>query len=179
MANTKTKITIGIIVAIGLAVLAAIYFAAKTPVVAGAVIEPNCNQITCYTSLGVSGSTYFATGFSQGGINSTSTPASMTLQASDIQNISLLSDTPTVGAITLTFPASSTLATWLPNAGDTASFIVTNATSSAFAVTLAGGTGTLLQKASTTAAILSGGSATVDVFRKANSDFVFVMNPAI
>jgi len=60
--------------------------------------------------------------------NSTSTTATTyTLVSGDIVGYSVISMTPNTGALTLTLPASSTLATWLPNAGDTTEFTLFNA----------------------------------------------------
>lgn len=150
----------------------------KESAVVGAV--NNCGNTTCLTGLIVSGQTYAQGGMSEGGINSTSTPASLTLQASDFASVSLLSDTPTVGSITLTLPASSTLSQFLPNVGDSEQFFIVNATSTAGTnITIAGGTGSLLEKSSTTTLMVAGGSATVDAFRKANTDIVFIVNTAL
>lgn len=83
---------------------------------------------------------------------STSTPASLTLAASDVTNYESVVMLPTVGSITVTLPASSTLSAFVPTAGDWAEQCYTNATSTAsFGITLAGGTGTNLLVASSSA----------------------------
>lgn len=131
-------------------------------------------------TLGSSGIIYGATGVTEGGINSTSTPASLTLAATDIQNISLLNDTPTVGSVTLTFPASSTLTSYLANPGDSDTFAIFNATStSGVNLTISGGTGTLLKNASSTAVITPGSVDLVTVIRKVNTDFLIILTPAM
>ncbi len=83
---------------------------------------------------------------------STSTPASLTLAASDIGNYQSLIILPTVGDITVTLPASSTLSALAPTAGDWQELCIVNATTSATAgiITLVGGTGVNLQVASST-----------------------------
>lgn len=137
------------------------------------------DSITTTTVNGGTGLIYGQTGLIEGGINATNTPASLTLKSSDFTSVSLISVNLTVGAATLTFPATSTLASWIPNVGDTDEFAIQNATSSAFNVTLAAGTGTLLLDASTTKAILPGGIAFLRATRKVNSDIVLEMVPAI
>lgn len=105
---------------------------------------------------------------------STTTPASMTLRESDILYSTILV-TPTVGAATLTLPASSTLTTIVPTAGDRARLVIVNASTTAGqALTIAGGTGVLLSKATTTATILSGGQGVgiIEFIRKTNTDIV-------
>lgn len=177
------KLKVGLVLILLLLIVGVVYvFSHKNRALVGSV---NCNNTTCLTGLIVTpGQIYAQNGISQGGLLSTTTPASLTLQASDVANESLLSVTPIVASVTLTLPASTTFATlvnpFLPNAGDSAQLYVHNASTTAtINVTLAGGTGTLLQKASTTAVILPGGSATVDIFRKVNTDLVFIMSPAI
>lgn len=113
-----------------------------------------------------------------GGVLSTTTPASMTLAQSDL-GYSSISDLLNVGAATITLPASSTLTTFLPNSGDRKSIAITNATSSAFNITIAGGTGTLFQNASTSAVILPLKTAYLFVMRKANTDLTFTFLPGI
>ena len=81
------------------------------------------------------------------------------------------------GALTITMPASTTLGTFLPRAGDRASLVIVNQGTTL--LTLAGGTGTLLQTASSTKTVNIGGSATLDFVRKTNSDFIVLMSPAI
>ncbi len=121
----------------------------------------------------------------QGGVLSTSTPASLTLQASDIVDRATLFVTPTTGATTLTLPASTTLAAlnFLPNAGDRTRIVIVNAsTTVAKNLTIAAGTGSLLVSASTTAQIQSGangGVGNIEIIRKANSDYLFQLSTSI
>lgn len=77
------------------------------------------------------------------------------------------------GALTLTLPASTTLTSFLPKAGDRTEVLLVNQGTAT--LTLAGGTGTLLQSASSTKAVVIGGSAVLNFSRKANSDIVVNM----
>lgn len=115
-----------------------------------------------------------------GGVLSTTTPASMTLSATDLIGVSTISMFPNVGAITITLPATTTLTSWLPNTGDRTSFVLVNATStSAITLTVAAGTGSLISKASTTAAVGPGGMMLINVVRKANTDLLFYLSPSL
>ncbi len=59
--------------------------------------------------------------------------------------------TPNVSDVTLTLPASSTLTTFIPNAGDQAEIYFRNSTSTAgIDITFGGGVGTILEHASST-----------------------------
>lgn len=120
-------------------------------------------------------------GFSTSGILSTTTPASLTLSPNDIINANFISMFPSVGAITITLPAttSAPMATWLPNPGDAGSFMIHNSTTTAAqTVTVAGGTGTLLRNSTTTAAILPGGIARLTCVRKVNTDIACLFSVA-
>lgn len=131
------------------------------------------------TGLITSSSTIYAgNGLLQGGVLSTTTGASMTLRASDFSTQSLISMLPTVGAITVTMPASTTLNSLLPNAGDSKEFVFHNSTTTAAqSITIAGGTGTLLQIASSSAKILPTSSADFRLVRKVNGDVIVEMIP--
>ncbi len=86
---------------------------------------------------------------------STSTPASLTLAASDVTNYESVIVLPTVGDVTLTLPASSTLSAIVPAAGDWQELCIVNATTTNIGrITIAGGTGTTLQVASSSATAL-------------------------
>lgn len=149
---------------------------AKGNIIAGPIGTPND------AGSGVVGTIYATSGLFEGGINSTTTPASMTLALSDLNSSSLLSMTPTVGSITVTLPASTTMSSggFLPNAGDCTWDVIHNATTTASSnITLAAGTGFILADASTTKAIIPGGAASLRICRKANTDYIGVMVPAI
>lgn len=93
--------------------------------------------------------------------NSTSTSATtQTLLAADIANYSTVILTPTVGAVTLTLPASSTLATFVPTAGDRQEQCWINASSTAAAtIKFAAGTGIDLEFATSSSLILGAGNS--------------------
>ncbi len=126
----------------------------------------------------VSGQLSGSSGIVSSTINSTSTTAtSETMSATDLVGYSVISITPNTGALTVTLPASSTLSTYLPNAGDSTSFVLFNASTTALqTVTIAAGTGTLLEVASTTATAVTAPAkaSRITVFRKPNSDLVFL-----
>lgn len=110
------------------------------------------------TTLAVTGvATFTAQSVMNGGVLhsyplSTSTPASLTLAASDITNYESIVQLPSAGsAITDTLPASSSLSAFVPTAGDWAEQCITNGTTTAaINITIAGGTGTHLLTATTT-----------------------------
>lgn len=104
--------------------------------------------------------------------NSTSTPASMTMRESDFAGYSSLLITPTVGAVTMTLPASSTISTLIPSTGDWVDFTVVNATTSAFAITFAGATGVTLQQASSTLVLGNQQIAVLRLIRLASTDII-------
>lgn len=118
--------------------------------------------------------------FSMSFTNSTTTGTAVTLQQSDFQPYNSMLVNPIVGAATLTLPASSTLSTMVPKAGDVQQLMIVNATSTALMnLTIAGGTGTLLRKATTTAAIMPGGIAELEFVRKLNGDIVVFFDQGI
>lgn len=108
--------------------------------------------------------------------NSTSTVAtSQTLEIGDILDYESMLMVPNTGALTLTFPASSTMSTLVPTAGDRQDFCIVNSTSTAAAtITLATNTGLALQRVATSTtsgsagmlAIPANGSACVKFVRQ-------------
>jgi len=139
-------------------------------------------SLTTTTTNSGSGNIYGATGVLSGGVLSTTTPTSLTLKPSDVQNVTLISMVPTVGNITVTLPATTTsgMSTWIPNTGDSDEILFQNATTTAgVTVTLAAGTGTLVLNSSTTAAIRPGGIALLRAVRKAYTDISFFLSPGI
>lgn len=171
MTNSKTALgvaLVAVVIAIG-----AVVFGNDTVTVTERIIEKPVgavpgpdyyNKITLFS--GVDFSSTFAT---------TSTGAG-TLSIGDIKERTTILST-NAGALTLTLPASTTMNSFLPKAGDRASLVIVNQGTTL--LTLAGGTGTLLQTASSTKTVNIGGSATLDIVRKTNSDFVVLMSPAI
>lgn len=134
---------------------------------------------TFSTTLGVTGATTLGTlqagiTYTGGSALSTTTPASMTMKASDFTSYSSWEINPTVGAVTMTFPASSTLSALAPNAGDSGRIAILNATSTVAAtITLAAGTGETLQTGTSTLIIYAGRNAILNFIRKANTDLMF------
>ena len=131
----------------------------------GAFATPDVYQYTGFYD-GLKYSSTFAT---------TST-GSGTLTASNISKATTILST-NAGALTLTFPASTSLTSFLPKAGDRAEIVLVNQGTTL--LTLAGSTGTLLQTASSTKTVNIGGSARLNIVRKTNSDFIVQMSPAI
>ncbi len=87
--------------------------------------------------------------------SATTTKGSETVKQSDLQGYDTIILTPIVASATITFPASSTLSTWLPSAGNSQdTCFINGTTTSAIVLTFAGGTGTLLQVASSSATAL-------------------------
>lgn len=112
-----------------------------------------------------------------GGVRATSTDdTTATLLASDFDVESQIVFTPNVVSITLALPASSTLASFIPVAGQSRTIALINGTTTAgVGFTLAGGTGTSIRKASTTAVVLPAGLNELTFNRKSNTDIeVFV-----
>lgn len=111
-----------------------------------------------------------------GGIRATSTSgAAVPLLSTDFDTESVIDVTLNVQDATLSFPASSTLSSIVPTAGQVRSIWVRNATTTAaMDITFSGGTGVLLKKATTTARLpgdTDGANfARIDLVRKANTD---------
>lgn len=106
--------------------------------------------------------------------NSTSTTAtSQTLAVADILNYDTILMTPNTGALTLTFPASSTMTTLVPTAGDMQETCIFNATSTAAAtITLATGTGLSLERVATSTTSGSAGMLAIPANGSACMKFV-------
>lgn len=84
-------------------------------------------------------------------IATTTTATTQTLAVADILNYDVVSILPNVGSLTLTFPASSTMTTLVPTAGDMQETCFLNATTtSGITITFAASTGIDLESASST-----------------------------
>lgn len=156
-------------------------------VVAGSY-PTDCGSVTCLTDLYVTGnltasgataimsSLAASSTITQGGSYATSTIATTaTLSQSDIR-YSLVQFTPNGGSLTVTLPASSTLTSTIPNAGDTVRIAFLNATTTAgITLTVSGGAGTTLLKASSTAAIPAGGIGVLTLMRRINTDILVTL----
>lgn len=112
--------------------------------------------------------------------NATSTSATTATLVQADMSYSSRSVTPNTGALTYTLPATSTLTTFIPTAGDMARQCFYNATSTAAAtITFAAGTGIDLEVATSTSqtgafdlTIGAGNMGCFDFFRKPNTDIV-------
>lgn len=109
--------------------------------------------------------------------NSTSTTAtSYTAVEKDFYRYSTVILTPTVNSLTLTLPASTTLTSMVPLAGDEADLTLLNGTTTAGkTITIAGGTGTLLRNATSTLVVPANSPAKLRFIRNSVTDvLVFV-----
>jgi len=122
----------------------------------------------------------FNTGtFTQGGgIRATSTVnASETLLATDFDIENRIEYTMNLSSTTLTITASSSLASFVPNAGNHRAIDIKNSTStSGIILTIAAGTGTIIHNATSTLAIKPGDFATLEFKRKTNTDIDIFFN---
>jgi hypothetical protein len=136
--------------------------------------------ITGATSL--SGALTSGTFTQGGGIRATSTiGTTIPLLASDFDVENVIDVTLNVQDATLSFPATSTLTSFIPNAGDTRTIYVRNATTTAsMDITISGGTGVLLKKATSTAVVYGdtdgANFAKIDLTRKSNTDIEALLN---
>lgn len=147
------------------------------------VPEAHLGGTTNYDSISVS------QGLITTGVNSTSTTVStqQTLSQSDVQGYSVISITPNIGSVSLNLPASTSLSsTFLPNPGDRTNFILFNATGTAgILVGVAPSTGSLVETATSTSGVAINASSTagkalrIEVFRKVNTDLVWLVHPFI
>lgn len=116
--------------------------------------------------------------------NSTSTTATtQTLSVADLAGYDTVLMTPNTGALTLTFPASSTASTWLPAAGDRQRTCFINSTTTAAAtITFAAGTGIDLETASSSPSdltLVAGNTACFDFIRQKSSAAAFDITAAM
>lgn len=121
--------------------------------------------------------------------NSTSTTAtSQTLVQADILNYDTMLITPNTGSLTLTLPASSTLTSVVPSAGDRQDICIVNGTSTAaITIKLAAGTGIDLYTVATSTISGAGGvlpigpqvMGCVTFVRQADTDVSALYIPAI
>jgi hypothetical protein len=135
-------------------------------------------------SASVTGALVVGTFTQGGGVLATTSIGAGTLTAANIATNNVIQQTNT-GAITLTLPASSTLTSFIPTAGQVRSLFIANLGTAA--VTLAGGTGTSIKVASSTSLIGAtglkviqiGGTGRLDFFRKSNTDIEVILTPAL
>lgn len=113
-------------------------------------------------------------GLLQSYVNATSTTAtSMTMVQADILNYNTLLITPTVGALTYTLPATSTLTSFVPTAGDRVDQCWYNATSTTAAtVTVVAGAGIDLERTATST--ISGSAGVIAIGARNSACFTFI-----
>lgn len=113
-----------------------------------------------------------------GGVRATSTnDITATLLAADFDKEKMIVFTPNVTGITLTLPASSTMTSFLPNAGENREIILCNGTTTSGAsFTLAEGTGINLHQATSSLAIQDGDCAMLNFTKASDKDFELYYN---
>lgn len=187
MTNKVTIAGVVIAIVIALAALSAA-LTAGTPqgfgssVNGGNVVDYNAVNTTDAAGYYIQGtqvlsSTFATVGtFTQGGgVFATSSVGTVTYPASAFDTESLIEHT-AASVVTATLPASSTLSSFIPTAGQSRTVCINAITST---VTLAGGTGTDLNSASTTKAIIAGGLGCLNFVRKTNTDIEVLLTTGI
>lgn len=115
-----------------------------------------------------------------GGTFATTSNGSVTLDIASVVTANVIAHTNT-GATTFTLPASSTMTSFIPNAGDARTILYDNLGNNID--TIAGGTGTTLHVASSTVTtalktVAPSGSAILIFHRKSNTDVIVDLIPA-
>lgn len=130
--------------------------------------ETRGTTLTITNTASVSGLLTTNAGHLKSYTNATSTTATtQTLAQADILGYDTILLTPNTGALTLTLPATSTLTSFIPSAGDMQETCLYNATSTASqTITLAAGTGIDLERVATST---SSGSAGIFAIQANNS----------
>lgn len=132
-----------------------------------------------FTSLNAS--TTNAGTLTQGGGRTASSTSNLiaTSTASDFDVENYISFTPNGGSVTLKLPASSTLASMIPKAGDSRRVILENATTTAeidITLSVLGVSGMTIYNATSSLAVKPGKFATLDFYRKSNSDIIVIFD---
>lgn len=110
-------------------------------------------------------------------IATSSTATSITVPISWLKNVDFVAFTPNVGATTLTLPASSTVSSFVPKAGNTQQTCLYNATSTATAtLTIATAAGLDLVRVATSTT--SGSAGMITIPAGGIGCFTFVREPA-
>lgn len=139
-------------------------------------------DLTVGDAVTVSGATDVSTFTQGGGVTASSTSnSSETLLASDFDTENYIEYTPNVSSVTLTLPATSTLSSFIPNAGDSRSIILENATTTAgINITIAAGTGMDLQVPDGQNVIIGPNNyAILTFYRRSDTDMVVVVDETI
>ncbi|MFA5772858.1 MAG: hypothetical protein WC974_09035 [Thermoplasmata archaeon] len=130
---------------------------------------------TLSSTLSVTGATTLKV-LTQGGsvLATTTSTTATTFALADLLTYSVWEVTPNVADLTYTFPASSTLSTLVPTAGDSRTWTIVNATTTAgIDVIFAAGTGSALKGVTT---VDEASHGTITLVRKANSDITILTN---
>lgn len=116
-----------------------------------------------------------------GGIFATTTTANAgTLTAAQMAAYNVIDFTPLGAAATLTLPATSTMTTLLPNAGDMGTWVIRNGASAATTTTIAAGAGIDLQEPDGQNVVISQNNfAWLTCYRKADTDVVCLVDESI
>jgi len=121
--------------------------------------------------------------FTEGGgvYASTTMATTATLVASDLIANNYFALTPNVANTALTLPATSTLATMIPNAGDRREILIENVSAvTATTTTIVAGAGMDLQEADGQNVVIGGNNyALVTLWRKSNTDMVVTVTETI
>lgn len=135
---------------------------------------------TFASTVGITGLTTLDGGSLLSNTNSTSTLATAyTLVAADIQNYDTVMMVPNIGALTITFPATSSITTFLPTAGDSQRQCWYNATGTVAAtIIFAAGTGWDFEVASSTAGTQGAVSTNLTIKAGNSGCFTFLRKPA-
>jgi len=133
------------------------------------------------STLNVDGTTNVELFTSGGGVLSTSTESTAMVPTAATFNYGLIQVTPEVADLTYTFPASSTMSAIVPNAGDVRTVVIYNATTTAgIDVIFAAGAGMEIKGTGSTPLTIDEASmGTLTFVRKANSDILVFVNPAV
>lgn len=124
-------------------------------------------------------------GFTQGGgvVSLTPDTASVTLTQANLLagNVITFTASTTIGAVTLTLPATSTMTTLLASSGDTRSWVIENPfTAAATTTTIAAGTGVDLQENDGQNVVLGiNNYAWLTCFRESSTDVVCSVNETV
>lgn len=116
-----------------------------------------------------------------GGVRATSTSNSAeTLLASDFDTENYIQVTPLGDALTLTLPATSTLSSFIPNAGDSRTIIIENAATGATTTTIVAGAGMDLQEPDGQNVVIGQDNYAILTFwRRSDTDMVVTVDEVI
>lgn len=153
------------------------------PIVGSTISGTTLTLTDLLTGVNASFSSTVATGLltTGGDVLSTSTVSTAMIPTAATFNYGLIQITPNTADLTYTFPASSTLSAMIPNAGNSRTVMIYNATTTAgIDVIFAAGTGMEIKGTGSTPLTIDEASmGTLTFVRKANSDILVLVNPAV